>query len=173
MEDGGRALRSVEGWHQLPNQIRGQGVLPFQTAFAPAIWASPPASAIGRRECIPINNPYWPLAPGKQWVYREVENGVAQRVVVTATNRAKVIDGVTARVVHDVVSAGGHPIELPALSSQPPTLRRLRCTVGGRRLDLRRRLPGPERLGAPSPVKAGRADRSGGHPSLVHAQEGE
>ncbi len=31
--------------------------------------------------------------------------------MVTVTNRTKVIDGVTARVIHDVVSAGGHPIE--------------------------------------------------------------
>jgi hypothetical protein len=58
-----------------------------------------------------IDNPYWPLAVGSRWVYSEVENGLDQRVVVTVTNRTKVIDGVTARVVHDVVSAHGQPIE--------------------------------------------------------------
>ncbi len=58
-----------------------------------------------------IDNPYWPLAPGSRWVYREVENGLDQRVVVTVTNRTKVVDGVTSRVVHDVVSAHGQPIE--------------------------------------------------------------
>jgi hypothetical protein len=58
-----------------------------------------------------IDNPYWPMAPGSRWVYREVENGVVQRVDVTVTNRTKVVDGVTARIVHDVVSAGGQPIE--------------------------------------------------------------
>jgi hypothetical protein len=58
-----------------------------------------------------IDNPYWPLAPGSRWVYREVENGVVQRVEVTVTNRTKVVDGVTARVVHDVVSAKGQAIE--------------------------------------------------------------
>ncbi len=58
-----------------------------------------------------IDNPYWPMAPGARWVSREVENGVVQRVVVTVTNRTKVVDGVTARVIHDVVSASGQPIE--------------------------------------------------------------
>jgi hypothetical protein len=58
-----------------------------------------------------IDNPYWPLAPGSRWVYREVENGVVQRVDVTVTDRTKVVDGVTARVVYDVVSTGGQPIE--------------------------------------------------------------
>jgi hypothetical protein len=58
-----------------------------------------------------IDNPYWPMAPGSRWVYREVENGVAQQVDVTVTDRTKVVDGVTARVIHDVVSAGGKPIE--------------------------------------------------------------
>jgi hypothetical protein len=58
-----------------------------------------------------IDNPYFPLAPGSRWVYREVENGVVQRVDVTVTNGTKVVDGVTARVIHDVVSAGGQPVE--------------------------------------------------------------
>src|SRR5919108_4078288 len=58
-----------------------------------------------------IDNPYWPLAPGSKWVYREVENGVVQRVEVTVTNRTKVVDGVTARVVHDVVTTHGQPVE--------------------------------------------------------------
>src|SRR5262249_6814063 len=38
-----------------------------------------------------IDNPYWPLSPGSQWVYREIENGVNQKVVVTVTDRTKVI----------------------------------------------------------------------------------
>src|SRR5919201_192347 len=58
-----------------------------------------------------IDNPYWPLAPGSKWVYREVENGVVQRVEVTVTNRTKVVDGITARVIHDVVTAYGEPFE--------------------------------------------------------------
>lgn len=58
-----------------------------------------------------IDNPYFPIAPGNRWVYREAENGSVQRVDVTVTNDTKRIDGITARVVHDVVSAGGRPIE--------------------------------------------------------------
>jgi hypothetical protein len=58
-----------------------------------------------------IDNRYWPMAPGTRWVSREVENGLVQRVVVTVTHRTKVVDGVKARVIHDVVSAGGQPIE--------------------------------------------------------------
>jgi hypothetical protein len=56
-----------------------------------------------------IDNPYWPMTPGSRWVYRE---GKA-RVVVTVTDRTKEIaNGVTARVVHDVVSEGGDPVEV-------------------------------------------------------------
>jgi hypothetical protein len=58
-----------------------------------------------------IDNPYWPLSPGSRWVYREVENGVNQKVVVTVTGRTKVIDGVRARGIHDVVTARGQPVE--------------------------------------------------------------
>ncbi|MEK6276228.1 MAG: hypothetical protein AABM30_12990 [Actinomycetota bacterium] len=54
-----------------------------------------------------IDNPYWPMAPGDKWVYREGE----QRVEVTVTNRTKVIGGVEARVVHDVVTVDGKPRE--------------------------------------------------------------
>jgi hypothetical protein len=59
-----------------------------------------------------IDNPYWPMAPGDHWVYREVENGERQRVDVTVTDRTKAVaDGVEARVVHDVVSRRGELVE--------------------------------------------------------------
>jgi hypothetical protein len=58
-----------------------------------------------------IDNPYFPIAPGLRWVYREAENGGVQRVEVTVTDATKRIDGVTARIVHDVVTEGGQPIE--------------------------------------------------------------
>jgi hypothetical protein len=53
-----------------------------------------------------ITNPWWPMRPGTRWVYRETDpDGTRQRVVVTVTNRTKLIaNGVTARVVHDVVT---------------------------------------------------------------------
>jgi hypothetical protein len=55
-----------------------------------------------------IDNPYWPMAPGSRWVYRETDaEGAEQRVVVTVTDRTKSILGIEARVVHDVVSEDG------------------------------------------------------------------
>jgi hypothetical protein len=63
---------------------------------------------------VEIDNPYWPMRPGSRWVYRESDGeGGVQRVVVTVTDRTKrIANGVLARVVHDVVSAGGEPVEV-------------------------------------------------------------
>ena len=58
-----------------------------------------------------IDNPYWPMRVGSHWIYREVEDGEAQRVDVTVTNRTKVLGGVTARVVHDQVTRHGEVLE--------------------------------------------------------------
>ena len=58
-----------------------------------------------------IDNPYFPIAPGNRWVYREVEDGEVQRVEVTVTNRTRMVDGIEARVVHDRVSKGGETVE--------------------------------------------------------------
>ncbi len=61
-----------------------------------------------------ITNPWWPMKPGSRWVYRETDSeGTKQRVVVTVTKRTKLIaNGVMARVVHDVVTEGGKPVEV-------------------------------------------------------------
>lgn len=61
-----------------------------------------------------IDNPYWPMRPGTRWVYRETgPDGTRQRVVVTVTNRTrKIANGITARVVTDVVTEGGKPVEV-------------------------------------------------------------
>jgi hypothetical protein len=60
-----------------------------------------------------IDNPYWPMAPGSRWVYREVEGAGVQKVVVTVTHRTKAIaNGVRARVVRDVVTEDGEPVEI-------------------------------------------------------------
>jgi hypothetical protein len=59
-----------------------------------------------------IDNPYWPMAPGSRWLYRETDaEGNPQRVEVTVTNETKTIAGIEARVVHDVVSENGQVIE--------------------------------------------------------------
>jgi hypothetical protein len=54
-----------------------------------------------------IDNPYWPMAPGNRWVYREGD----QRTVVQVTDRAKRILGIPATVVHDVVTEDGALVE--------------------------------------------------------------
>lgn len=61
-----------------------------------------------------IDNPWWPMAPGSRWVYRETDSeGTEQRVEVTVTNKTKEIaNGVEARVVRDVVTENGEPVEV-------------------------------------------------------------
>ena len=61
-----------------------------------------------------IDNPYWPMTPDSRWVYSETDTeGTVQRVVVTVTNKAKQIaNGIEARVVHDVVTEEGVPVEV-------------------------------------------------------------
>lgn len=61
-----------------------------------------------------IDNEWWPMSVGSRWVYREAEGGGPDaRVVVTVTPRTREIaNGVEARVVHDVVSVGGEPVEV-------------------------------------------------------------
>jgi hypothetical protein len=61
-----------------------------------------------------IDNPYWPMRPGTRWVYRETDpEGTRQKVVVTVTRRTRrIANGVTARVVHDVVTEKGRPVEV-------------------------------------------------------------
>ena len=60
-----------------------------------------------------IDNPHWPMAVGSRWTYIEREDGETLRVVVTVTDRTKEIaNGVEARVVRDVVTSGGEPVEI-------------------------------------------------------------
>ena len=61
-----------------------------------------------------IDNRFWPMEVGSRWVYSETQgSGPAQRVVVTVTNETKrIASGIEARVVRDVVSERGQPIEI-------------------------------------------------------------
>src|SRR5918992_1635751 len=61
-----------------------------------------------------IDNPYWPMKPGSRWVYRETDSeGARQRVEVTVTRKTKrIANGIEARVVHDVVTEDGEPVEV-------------------------------------------------------------
>jgi hypothetical protein len=51
-----------------------------------------------------IDNPYLPLEPGTRWEYRAVSSEGEERIVVTVLDKAKVVDGVRATVVHDKVT---------------------------------------------------------------------
>jgi hypothetical protein len=59
-----------------------------------------------------IDHPYWPMEVGTVWTYRETDaEGAEQRVVVTVTDRTRDIQGIQARVVHDVVTEDGEVVE--------------------------------------------------------------
>jgi hypothetical protein len=59
-----------------------------------------------------IDNRWWPMTPSSRWVYRETDgHGATQRVEVTVTDQTKMISGIQARVVHDVVTEDGQPVE--------------------------------------------------------------
>jgi hypothetical protein len=102
------------------------GVLAALAAFgavAEAAWpgnsdrlpqASEPAQLKPADFTTKIDNPYWPMKPGSRWVYRETDpDGTRQRVVVTVTHKTKrIANGITARVVHDVVTERGKPVEV-------------------------------------------------------------
>ena len=61
-----------------------------------------------------IDNPWWPMAPGSRWAYRETDpEGPTLNGVVTVTTKTKrVADGVTTRVVSDVARQGHTPVEV-------------------------------------------------------------
>jgi hypothetical protein len=60
-----------------------------------------------------ITNPYWPMTPGSRWVYRETDKDEVLKVVVTVTDQTKrIANGIEARVVHDVVTQDGEPVEV-------------------------------------------------------------
>ena len=59
-----------------------------------------------------VDNPWLPLDPGTVWTYRATGGGEAQTIVVTVTDRTRVVQGVTTTVVHDVVTdARGRTVE--------------------------------------------------------------
>jgi hypothetical protein len=53
-----------------------------------------------------IDNQYYPLTPGTIWEYEVTSAEGGERIVVTVLDETKVVDGVTATVVHDKVT---HP----------------------------------------------------------------
>ena len=72
--------------------VEGQ---PYEPAFDPASFGGP------------VDNPWFPLAPGTTWVYR----GGGERIVTTVTRRTRDILGIQAVVVRDRAFEGGELIE--------------------------------------------------------------
>jgi hypothetical protein len=62
-----------------------------------------------------IDNKRWPMRVGSKWVYNVVDtaSGHVNRDVIKVTDQTKMIaDGIEARVVHDVVTDHGKPVEV-------------------------------------------------------------
>jgi hypothetical protein len=62
-----------------------------------------------------IDNPQWPMTVGSRWVYRVIDtsDGSVKHDVIRVTARTKLMaDGIEARVVRDIVSEDGHPVEV-------------------------------------------------------------
>jgi hypothetical protein len=51
-----------------------------------------------------VDNPWLPLEPGTVWTYRARSDEGAETIVVTVTDRTRVVQGVPTTVVHDVVT---------------------------------------------------------------------
>jgi hypothetical protein len=60
-----------------------------------------------------IDNPYWPMSPGTQWIYRETDgSGAEYTVIVTVTSETKKLaNGIEARVVRDTLMLGDAIVE--------------------------------------------------------------
>ena len=62
---------------------------------------------------VDITNPYWPMDVGDRWVFAETDaDGGVQRVEVTVLDETHTVAaGIEARVVHDLVTRNGAPVE--------------------------------------------------------------
>jgi hypothetical protein len=59
-----------------------------------------------------IDHPYWPMAVGSKWVFSQTDfEGNRERIEITVTNRKKVVQGIEATVVRDVVTSDGELVE--------------------------------------------------------------
>jgi hypothetical protein len=75
---------------------------------SPPVRDAQPVRLDPARFTVRIDNPFWPMAPGSRWVYRETDaDGEERRVEVTVTRWTKTVLGVEARIVRDVVTEHG------------------------------------------------------------------
>ena len=86
---------------------------PAARTGAQAESASPPPPTLPRpRDFVDVvDNPYLPFVPGTRWVYKGYGEEAGERNVVTVLHRTKVIEGITATVVRDVVTEDGKVTE--------------------------------------------------------------
>jgi hypothetical protein len=85
--------------------IRAAVLVAIVLALAPGAGASPPfrpATFVAR-----VDNAWFPLEPGTVYVYRGVDEGRAARDVVTVTHATRMILGVRATAVRDLVYIEG------------------------------------------------------------------
>src|SRR5262245_23411459 len=61
-----------------------------------------------------ITNPWWPMRVGSRWVYRETSPGgpILRDVVAVLPKPKAIANGITARVVSDVTTEDGVPVEV-------------------------------------------------------------
>jgi len=78
------------------------GEEPYDPEFAPADFVDPDDIGFSVAP-----NPYLPLIEGRTWVYE----GGGETVTVVVTDKTKLIEGVTCRVVNDVVVVDGVAVE--------------------------------------------------------------
>ena len=98
--------------------VLGLLVLVLGVAASPATAATPlpqgsePVQLDPAKFSTRVDNPYFPLIPGDRYVYRETDGEDKQRVVVSVSERTRLIaNGITARVVHDRVTEHGKVVE--------------------------------------------------------------
>lgn len=73
--------------------------------------SGPPRFSAGDFHDARIDNPWFPLRPGRSFVYAGTEDGRPARDVATVTRETKKILGVTCAVVHDRLFLSGKPAE--------------------------------------------------------------
>lgn len=97
----------VLGLAMLPGSVAAAGTCPIALPQGSEPVTIDPANFGG-----PIDNPYWPMAPGAKWIYRESDpSGSTLKVKIVVTTRTKQILGIDATVLHDVVTDHGELIE--------------------------------------------------------------
>ena len=84
-----------------------KAVLPIAIALvlAPGAAASTPFRPA--TFVVHVDNPWFPLVPGTVYVYRGVKDGKHSRDVVTVTHATRLIEGVPATAVRDLLYLGG------------------------------------------------------------------